>query len=61
MTTGLVLPYDMIEAFWCWRNIRAAADLKVLTGQQKAEVVMTAIDEDPVASLFGMMDEEEPK
>ena len=39
----------------------AAADLKGLTGQQKAGILMMAIDEDRAARLFGMMDEEELK
>lgn len=39
----------------------AAADLKGLTGQQKAGILMMAIGEDRAARLFGMMDEEELK
>lgn len=39
----------------------AAADLKGLTGQQKAGIMMLAIGEDRAAKLFGMMDEEELK
>ena len=39
----------------------AASDLKGLTGQQKAGILMMAIGEDRTAKLFGMMDEEELK
>lgn len=39
----------------------AAPELKGLTGQQKAGILMMAIGEDRAATLFGMMDEEELK
>ena len=39
----------------------AAEDLKGLTGQQKAGIMMLAIGEDRAVNLFGMMDEEELK
>ena len=39
----------------------AGEDLKGLTGQQKAGIMMLAIVEDRAAKLFGMMDEEELK
>ena len=39
----------------------AASDLRGLTGQQKAGILMMAIGEDRTAKLFGMMDEDELK
>ena len=39
----------------------AAPELKGLTGQQKAGILMMAIGEDRAARLFGIMDEEELK
>ena len=39
----------------------AAPELKGLTGQQKAGILLMAIGEDRAARLFGMMDEEELK
>ena len=39
----------------------AASDLKGLTGQQKAGILMMAIGEDRTAKLFGMIDEDELK
>ena len=39
----------------------AAQELKGMTGQQKAGILMMAIGEDRAARLFGMMDEEELK